>query len=216
MDGIRIENLQLRILGKVLLEGFSLHLPKGQHCTLTGPSGCGKSTLLKCLLGFWRPAAGRIELLGTRMNAASVWELRRRVAWVAQEPELGEGTVLDALQRPFGYKANKELSASLERLHGLLESFLLGEEILDQPVARLSGGEKQRIAMIAALLLERPILLLDEASSALDATSRQAVAGYLARRTSTTILSVSHNPENFQLGGPVIELRSNGGGDGTD
>ncbi len=215
MDAIRIENLSLTVAGKTLFDGFSLSLKPGEHCTLTGPSGCGKSTLLKCLLGFQTPNAGRMELLGAKLDAVSVWRLRRKTAWVAQEPDLGEGTAREALRRPFEYKANKTLAPSRERLDELLDGFLLGPAILDQPVARLSGGEKQRIALIAALLLDRPILLIDEASSALDPDSRKAVADYLERRSDTTILSVSHNPEQFHPGGRVVAMPRPGGDNGA-
>jgi len=215
MHAIEIEDLQLTARGRLLLDGFSLVLAPGEKCTVTGPSGAGKSTLLRCLLGFAAPAAGRIEVEGTRLNARSVWRLRRYIGWVAQEPELGEGTARAAIERAFAYKANRAIRHNRERINGLAELFLLDAELLDQPVSQLSGGEKQRVALIAALLLERPILLLDEASSALDAESRAAVRDYLTGLPHTTILSVAHDPQNFALGRRVVRLPSAGGAHGA-
>ena len=69
----------------------------------------------------------------------------------------------------------------------------------------LSGGEKQRVAIVSAILLERPIMLLDEASSALDRVSRAAVAEWFRSRRELTVLSVAHDPDRFDLGGRVLE-----------
>ena len=211
MRAIRIESLRIAFHGKTLLDDFSLALASGRRLTITGPSGSGKSSLLKCLLGFLRPAGGAIEILGTRLDAASVWRIRRNIAWVAQEPDLGDGTARQAIERPLSYRSNRPLAPNLARVEELAKRFLLEPGVLDRPVAKLSGGEKQRVAILSALLLDRPVLLLDEASSALDAASRGAVADYLAGQTAATILSVSHNPENFRLGGPVVEIRPPGG-----
>ncbi len=205
MTAIRIDRLTLAFKDRVLLKDFSLALEAGEHCTITGPSGSGKSTLLKCLLGLARPASGRIEVFGAELNQASVWSLRRKMAWVDQEPDLGDGTAGDALRRPFQFRANRSLTPASARLRDLLRRFCLDPEIVDQPVATLSGGEKQRIALVSAILLQRPVLLLDEASSALDPDSRSAVAHYCAS-TPATILSVAHDPEQFHLGGRIIRL----------
>lgn len=215
VHAIKIEDLRLTARGKLLLDGFSLELAPEEKCTITGPSGGGKSTLLRCLLGFAAPAAGRVEVEGKRLDVRSVWRLRRRIAWVAQEPELGEGTAREAIERPFSYKANRAIRGNLERTSELAKRFLLDAGVFDQPVSRLSGGEKQRVALIVALLLDRPILLLDEASSALDAESRAAVRDYLAGLERTTILSVAHDPQNFALGSRLVELPAAGGAHGA-
>jgi len=215
MRAIRVQNLRIVLGGRLLLDEFSLSLDRGGRGTITGASGSGKSSLIKCLLGFLRPAAGEVEVLGRRLDAASVWRLRRQMAWVPQEPDLGQGTAREALERPFSYRVNRRLAGRLERVPELLERFLLEPGVLERPVAKLSGGEKQRVALIAALLLERPVLLLDEVSSALDPATRTAVADYLARQEGVTMLSVSHDPDKFHLGGPVVELRPPGSGHGT-
>jgi ABC-type multidrug transport system ATPase subunit len=215
MSAIRISDLSLAARGRLLLEGFSLQLAVGEKCSLTGPSGSGKTTLLRCLMGFSTPKSGGIEVLGQPLSTKTVWGLRQKMAWVAQEPELGDGTAREALRRPLTFKANRDLETNSKRIPELVSRLRLAPELLDQPVSRLSGGEKQRVAIIAALLLDRPILLLDEASSALDATAREAVTTALNGLERTTILSVSHDPADFPVGDRVVELPRKGAGDGT-
>jgi energy-coupling factor transporter ATP-binding protein EcfA2 len=79
-------------------------------------------------------------------------------------------------------------------------------ELLEKEIQTLSGGEKQRVAIVSAILLERRIFLLDEAYSALDREARDIVLDYFRCREDLTVLSVSHDPERFSLSGPVIEL----------
>ncbi len=206
MNAIDIDGLHLEARGRPLLSGFSLALGQGQRCTITGASGTGKSTILRCLLGFAQPAAGRIEVLGHKLDAPGAWAVRRQVAWVAQEPELGDATAREAIEAPFRFRANRGQEAEPAHVAALAERLGLEAELLDQPAAKLSGGEKQRVALMAALLLRRPVLLVDEVTSALDADSRAAVVTCLRELEGTTILSVAHDPAAFDLGGAVVSL----------
>lgn len=195
---IEITDLDLHLDGKPLLQGFQWQVASGQKVLVTGPSGCGKSSLLKCILGLLQPVAGAVCIQGVELNETTVWTLRRAMAYVAQEPELGAGTVREALERPFAYQANRDLGQeALQRVPHWFERLFLPVALLDKSVTQLSGGEKQRVALVAALLLERPILLLDEITSALDPDSRQAVARVLAEQTARTVLMISHDPTHF-------------------
>jgi putative ABC transport system ATP-binding protein len=203
---IEIDNLTVRFNGRAVLDAFSLRLGVGQKATLTGRSGSGKTTVLRCLLGFVVPDAGAIRIDGEALTARSVWWLRTKLAYVAQEPDLGEGTVRDVLERPFDYSANAHLRENLSHVDELFGAFLLPAGLLGDEITTLSGGEKQRVALVSALLLDRRILLLDEASSALDKTSEKAIAAFLASRADLTVLSVSHNPEGFHFADQIVEL----------
>ena len=198
--------MTVRFREKSVIEGFSLRLAPGEKVILTGRSGAGKSTILKCILGFVLPAAGIIRIDGELLVRESVWRLRREMAYVAQEPDLGEGLVQDVLERPFTYRANFHLRGNLKRTTDLFERLLLPVELLDKEISSLSGGEKQRVALISAILLDRRIFLLDEVSSALDETSERAIAQFFSSDDQVTVLSVSHNRQVFSDSDRIIEL----------
>lgn len=203
---LEIDRLTVGFDGQVVLKDFSLALEPGQKALLTGPSGCGKSTVLRCLLGFVVPEAGSIHIAGTPLTAQSVWTLRRHLAYVGQEPDLGTGVVREILEQPFHYHANATLRGNLDRVPELFDAFGLPRAFLDKQIGDLSGGEKQRVALVSALLLDRDIFLLDEVTSALDRTSKQIVADYFRSRAETTVLFVAHDPEWFPFANPVIQM----------
>ncbi len=145
-------------------------------------------------------------MFGRPVDEHHVWEVRRQLAYVAQEPDLGAGTVREVLERPFLYKANVALRGNLERTGEFLERFCLPAALLAQEMAALSGGEKQRIALISAVLLDRPVVLSDEASSALDGESKQAVVGFFQEVRDLTVLSISHDSEWQAFSERVIHL----------
>jgi ABC-type iron transport system FetAB ATPase subunit len=147
------------------------------------------------VLGFLSPRKGTITLQGEPIDDQSVWSLRHRMSYVAQEPVLGSGSVRAILDRPFTYRANRELRGNLDQVPDLLTRLRLSQTIVDQQIDSLSGGEKQRIALIAALLLDRPLLLLDEISASLDRDSAEAVFDTLAGLRGRAILAVGHHAD---------------------
>jgi ABC-type iron transport system FetAB ATPase subunit len=204
-----ITDVTVRFGGRTVLEGFSLSLRPGAKALLNGPSGCGKSTVLRCLLGFVTPEAGSVHIEGQPLTAETVWRLRRRLAYVGQEPDLGVGTASVILERPFHYRANAGLRANLERVPALFRQFGLDLDLLEKEMGDLSGGEKQRVALIGALLLDRPIFLLDEVTSALDPASRDAVVDYFRSRDDITALFVAHDADVFSFVDQVISMQQN-------
>ncbi len=192
---LQISDLTVRLAGKHVLERFSLAVGSGEQVLVTAPSGTGKTTLLRCILGFLSPQNGTIALQGMPIDAQSIWSLRQKMSYVAQEPVLGSGPVREILGRPFSYHANRDLRSNLDRVPDLLRQLRLPQEIVDQQMDSLSGGEKQRIALIAALLLDRPLLLLDEISASLDRDSAEAVFSTLTGLQDQTILAVGHHAD---------------------
>ncbi len=203
---LEIKHLSLNLEGQQILAGFNLCLPQGSKITLTGRSGCGKSTLLRCVLGFIAPDAGSIKILGQQLTEQSVWELRTRMAYVAQEPELNSGTVQANLAEIFAFHTNRHLSKNLDRVPQLLEHLLLPHTILQKETAALSGGEKQRIAIMVALLLERELLLLDEVTSALDQRAKDAVLAILSRLEHISILAIGHEQDWSAFADHVVDM----------
>ncbi len=205
-SAIEIDDLTIRFGDRTVVERFSLHLATGDRVTLTGPSGSGKSTILRCILGFIPTTAGSIRIAGQPLTSDSVWQLRTHMAYVAQEPDLGQGTVRALLHQPFAYRANADRAGNLTRIPELCDRLALSPGLLDDEIGTLSGGEKQRVAIIAALLLERRLLLLDEPSSALDSDRRQAVIELLRTVNGLTVLAVAHDPSDFAIAERTVAL----------
>ncbi len=149
---IETDNLSCAIGKQRLWEGLRLRIERGGRVRIAGPSGCGKSTLLKCLMGFM-PADGTIRIDGQTLDAVSAWRLRLKLAYIAQEPDLGSGNVLERLRQPFGYRHNAEKTFDLDALHQWMAYYRLPETILKKDIKTLSGGEKQRLAVILAVIL---------------------------------------------------------------
>ncbi len=205
-DAIRLEDVTVVLGGQRVLNGFELAVGRGERVLLVGPPGCGKTTVLRCVLGFVVPASGRVLIDGELVTARTVWALRRKLAYVAQDPEPGPGTVREALERPLRFRANVHLRGNLERVPELFEAFGLPADLLEQQVSTLSGGQRQLVALVQALLLDRPILLLDEPTSNLDEATARRVAEYFASREGLTVLAVTHQPERFDIGARLQRL----------
>lgn len=210
-NAIEIKNLTISFNGNSsLVDGFSLSLEAGDKVTLAGASGCGKSSVLKTLHGFLKPTSGEIRIEGELLNESTVWELRKRMAYVPQEPPLPGETVKECLYTAFTYSANRHLQGNLKKLPEFYQRFRLKSDISNQLISDLSGGEKQRIAIISALLLERRILLLDEASSALDPETSAHISAYLSDCEELTVLSVNHHIDSFNIGGRIVRMEQTG------
>lgn len=193
VKAVIIEDLELRPGISSLFTGLNLSLDAGEKVVLTAPSGFGKSTLLRCLLGFVPIVSGTIHIFGSLLTPHLAWQLRGRMAYVDQEPDLGEDTVEAALRRPFGFKNNQHLHLDTDRMAALMEHLQLPRSLLTKQTSSLSGGERQRLALVGALLLERDILLLDEPTSALDQDNGSSVVKLLKEKTETTVLAISHD-----------------------
>ncbi|TDC70077.1 thiol reductant ABC exporter subunit CydD [Streptomyces hainanensis] len=195
--GITVENLVVRYPGRPTdaLPRTSLTVSPGETVALTGPSGGGKSSLLAAVLGFVAPAEGRI-LVG-RQDAGPVdlatvepaaWH--RRIAWVPQQPRLFAGTVAENVRLARPEADDVAVAAALRdaAAGGLEPSRRLGEG-----GAGLSAGQRQRVALARAFLCDRPILLLDEPTAALDGETEAAVVAAIRRLTAgRTVLLVTH------------------------
>jgi putative ABC transport system ATP-binding protein len=206
VPAIEINNITVAFDGKTVIQDFSLSVSHGDKIIITGGSGSGKSTILHCILGFVFPREGTIYIDGQQLTHESVWQLRHKLAYVAQEPDLGEGTLREALKRPFSYKANHHLTSNLSRTEELFEQFHLPNDLLQKNVSRLSGGEKQRGAIVSAILLGRKIFLLDEVCSALDKTTRRSVIDFFGSEMEFTFVWISHHTVEASFSSRTVEL----------
>jgi ATP-binding cassette subfamily C protein CydCD len=175
------------------LGGVSLEVPAGSTVALVGPSGAGKSTIANLFLRFWDPAAGVVRLEGRDLREYRLDELRRRIALVAQDTYLFNSTLRENILVARPEASEAEVAAAIERA-SLAEFVAALPDGLDTVVgergARLSGGQRQRVAIARAFLKDAPVLILDEATSHLDAVNEQAVREALAElaRARTTLV----------------------------
>ena len=208
---ISVNNLSIKYDGHSLFEDVSFQVQSGQRFCIDGPSGCGKSSLLRAMLGFVRPQQGTININGQPVNDKTVWQLRHKIAYVTQEPDLGQQVVLERIRRPFDYKANAHLSWNETAVGEWFDRFKLPGKLLTKQTTDLSGGEKQRVAIIIALLLDRPILLLDEPASALDKQSKHILRKVLSE-AQKTIVFISHDETLLDIADATVELAAPKGG----
>jgi putative ABC transport system ATP-binding protein len=201
------ENISIRVHRQMLFAGASLRIRAGEKVVLRGASGCGKSSLLKSTVGATPLTDGSIRVDALKLSAETVVTVRSRIAFIGQEPVLGAERVRDALLLPFTFKAHHDNVPTEDRIMEQLGRLHLSADILDKPCKRISGGEKQRIAIIRALLLDKTIFIADETTSALDPESRAAVMTELFR-PEITLLSVSHDPEWITSCDRIIEIAS--------
>ncbi|MGX2038980.1 ABC transporter ATP-binding protein [Methylocaldum sp. MU1018] len=202
---IRFDQVCVSVRGKPILTDLSFTLGAGEKAVLRGKSGSGKSTVLKTLLGLYPLAGGRILFEDRPLDPSAVRTVRRHAAYIGQEPALGAATVREALMLPFQFKAHRDSKPSASRLIDALRRLQLPPDILERECSRVSGGEKQRIAIARALLLGKSLYLLDEVTSALDAESKRVVLDVFAD-PGFTVLSVAHDPDWVARCDAVLEL----------
>lgn len=179
-----------------IIEGLSFAVRKGETVALVGPSGAGKSTVFALVQRFYDVNSGRILVDGVDIRTVDTVELRRRFAYVEQEPTIFAGTVADNIRfgKPEATDAEVEAAAKAALVHDFVVELEQGyQSIVGERGVMLSGGQKQRLAIARALLKDAPILLLDEATSALDAQSEQLVQLALERlMEGRTTLVIAH------------------------
>lgn len=180
--------------GTPILSGFSLTAEEGERVLLYGPSGIGKSSVLKTVLGFIPVKSGEIRCCGVPLDKKSIWEIRKKIAYVPQNPDIGEGPVASIIDTIFSYKCNGGFP-SRERMGELFRTFQLPMDFLEKDFVQLSGGEKQRVAVVIALLLGRDLFFLDEITASLDGELKSTVIRYFSGLEGTTQFIVSHDPE---------------------
>ena len=160
---------------------------------IKGDSGVGKSTLLRLMLGLVRPDSGQVRIDGEVLDQQNVWSMRRKMAYVSQDMQLGRGPVEVFIREIFSFKQNQNLSYRREKAVELLKKFGLPESTLEAGLENLSGGELQRVAIIITLLLQRKIYLLDEITSALDQNLKALMVEHFTGMKQATLVVVSHD-----------------------
>jgi ATP-binding cassette subfamily B protein len=229
---IRFNNVQFHYPSRPLspaLKNVNLHINAGETIALVGPSGAGKTTIFQLLLRFYDAQTGNITINGQNINDISLYDLRRLIAIVPQDPIIFSANVFDNIR--YGQPDATDEAVIAVANAAQVAQFVVQlpdgyNTFLGERGTRLSGGQRQRIAIARAMLKNAPILLLDEATSALDAESEILVQeGLNAAIKGRTTLIIAHRLATVQKAnkivvmengeiveiGDAVELRNKGG-----
>lgn len=191
---IEFQNVTVIRGEKTILSNISLTVNRGEKCVITGSSGCGKTSLLLAVMGFCTIPFGNMKVNGAELTLATLSAIRSQIAYIPQEPLLGtSGNILEAIMFPFEFKANKAMKPTLNKIKEHLQRFGLDPNILEKGCVDVSGGEKQRIVIARALMMNKRIFLADEVTTGLDTTNSELVWNTF-NLPELTVLSVSHDP----------------------
>ncbi|MFE6907283.1 thiol reductant ABC exporter subunit CydD [Streptomyces erythrochromogenes] len=197
----------------------SLSVRPGECVALTGPSGAGKSTLLQVLLGFVRPTAGQVRIAGVDLAELSPEHWRERIAWVPQRPHLFAGTVAENVRLARPAAGDAEVIAALKEAGAweFVSALPRGAEtLLGEGGVGLSAGQRQRLALARAFLADRPVLLLDEPTAALDGETEAGIVDAVRRLSAgRTVLLVVHRPALLAVADRVVRMTAGPVPDGS-
>ncbi len=192
------------------INGFNVSAKPGEMVALVGPSGSGKSTLINLIIGFLRPQSGEISIDGNDLSRFDLRTFRKYISVVPQESVLFEGTVRDNITYGLGSVSDQRVITALQAANALEFVNELPDGVntlVGERGARISGGQKQRLAIARALIRDPRILILDEATSALDSQSESAIQSALETLMhDRTTFVVAHRLSTVQKADQILVL----------
>ena len=213
-DVIRVDRFSFRLGGKEILREVSFSVRRGQYVAIVGPNGAGKTTLIKCLDRLLTGGTGQIEICGRPLKQYRGRELARRISYVPQADGRVSPFTVEQFVLMGRYPYLSPFSAvSKEDRHAVRESMeLTGTlQFADRLLGTLSGGERQKVYIAAALAQGAEILLLDEPTTFLDYRHEAEIRGLLARvnqLSGVTVVAVTHDVNHAVLeSDQIIALR---------
>ena len=211
---IEVKNLSYRYDHKsedYILKDVSFHVKQGEWLSIVGHNGSGKSTTVRLIDGLLEAESGDIIISGDKLTADNVWEKRRQIGMVFQNPDnqFVGATVEDDVA--FGLEnQGMDYPIMVKRVHEALE--LVGmQDFKEREPARLSGGQKQRVAIAGVVALQPDIIILDEATSMLDPEGRLELIRTVKEikdKNHLTVISITHDLDEISLSDRVLVMKN--------
>lgn len=211
---IEIKNLSYRYDPQsedYILKNVSFHVKQGEWLSIVGHNGSGKSTTVRLIDGLLEAESGDIIISGDKLTADNVWEKRRQIGMVFQNPDnqFVGATVEDDVA--FGLEnQGMDYPMMVKRVHEALE--LVGmQDFKEREPARLSGGQKQRVAIAGVVALQPEIIILDEATSMLDPEGRLELIRTVKEikdKNHLTVISITHDLDEISLSDRVLVMKN--------
>ena len=211
---IEVKNLSYRYDHKsedYILKDVSFHVKQGEWLSIVGHNGSGKSTTVRLIDGLLEAESGDILISGDKLTADNVWEKRRQIGMVFQNPDnqFVGATVEDDVA--FGLEnQGMDYPMMVKRVHEALE--LVGmQNFKEREPARLSGGQKQRVAIAGVVALQPDIIILDEATSMLDPEGRLELIRTvkdIKDKNQLTVISITHDLDEISLSDRVLVMKN--------
>lgn len=211
---IEVKNLSYRYDHKsedYILKDVSFHVKQGEWISIVGHNGSGKSTTVRLIDGLLEAESGDIIISGDKLTADNVWEKRRQIGMVFQNPDnqFVGATVEDDVA--FGLEnQGMDYPMMVKRVHEALE--LVGmQNFKEREPARLSGGQKQRVAIAGVVALQPDIIILDEATSMLDPEGRLELIRTvkdIKDKNQLTVISITHDLDEISLSDRVLVMKN--------
>ncbi|WP_125566432.1 ABC transporter ATP-binding protein [Companilactobacillus insicii] len=209
LDNIfELTNLSYQVGEKKILKNISLNIEQGKYITVVGPSGSGKSTLMRILASMISATSGEALFNGKKISSYEPTEYRRRVSYAFQQPTLFGKTIKDNLEFPYIVRG-KEFDK--DQVVKFLNYVNLDESYINKSVNDVSGGEKQRIALLRNLIFPPEVLITDEVTTGLDTENKEIVHSILNRFNQDdglTILRVTHDDSEIEQAMDKITIKN--------
>ncbi|WEB32077.1 ABC transporter ATP-binding protein [Lactobacillus crispatus] len=209
MKILELKHIQYSADKKQILQDVSFKVNKGDFLTLIGPSGAGKSTILRLIANLINANSGDILYQEKNISSLNPVQYRREVSYCFQQPSLFGQTVRDNLIFPYEIR---KVDVNDKQIADLLNQVDLSADFLDKKITALSGGEKQRVALIRNIIFLPKILLLDEVTTGLDNQSKDIVHNLIkdVSEKGVTIIQVTHDQSEIDEASNILRVKKGG------